>query len=44
MNNDKNTGRRRGFFGSLIVAGLGLLALIGLFAMALSVLNPYIDP
>ena len=44
MYNDKNTGRRRGFFGSLIVAGLGLLALIGLFAMALSVLNPYIDP
>lgn len=36
--------RRRSFFGSLIVGGFGLLALIGLLAMALSVLNPYIDP
>ena len=45
MNNENKKGKiKRSFFGSLIVGGFGLLALIGLFAMALSVLNPYIDP
>ena len=36
--------RERGFFGKLLVFFLALLALIGLVAMALSVLNSYIDP
>ena len=44
MYNENNKGRRRGFFGSIIVGILGLLSLIGLCAMTLSVLNPYIDP
>lgn len=44
MYNENNKGRKRGFFGSLVVGILSLLALIGLFAMTLSVLNPYIDP
>ena len=44
MYNENNKGRKRGFFGSLVVGILSLLALIGLFAMALCVLNPYIDP
>ncbi len=37
-------GRERGFFGKLLVFVLTILALIGLIAMTLSVLNPYIDP
>ncbi len=36
--------RERGFFGKLIVFILSLLALIGLVAMALSVLNAYVNP
>lgn len=44
MYNENNKSRRRGFFGSIIVGILGLLSLIGLCAMTLSVLNPYIDP
>lgn len=36
--------RERGFFGKLLVFILALLAFIGLIAMALSVVNPYIDP
>ena len=35
---------RRGFIGKLLVFVLTLLALVGLFAMVLSVVNPYIDP
>ena len=41
-NDNKN--RKRGFFGGLIVFGLTLCAMGGLLAMALSVLNPYVDP
>ena len=36
--------KKRGFFGKLLVFILALLAFVGLVAMALSVLNPYIDP
>ena len=36
--------RERGFFGKLLVFVLTLLALVGLIAMALSVVNPYINP
>ena len=36
--------RERGFFGKLLVFILALLAFIGLIAMALSVVNPYINP
>ena len=44
MHNEKNNSRKRGFFGSLVVGILSLLSLIGIFAMTLSMLNPYIDP
>lgn len=36
--------KERGFFGKLVVFVLALLAFVGLVTMALSVLNPYIDP
>lgn len=36
--------RARGFFGKLLVFILALLAFIGLIAMTLSVVNPYLDP
>ena len=36
--------KERGFFGKTIVFFLALLAFVGLLAMALCVLNPYIDP
>lgn len=36
--------RERGFFGKLLVFFFALLAFIGLVAMALSVLNAYVDP
>lgn len=36
--------RERGFFGKLLVFILALLAFVGLVAMALSVLNAYVDP
>ena len=36
--------RERGFFGKLLVFILALLAFVGLIAMALSVVNPYLDP
>lgn len=36
--------KERGFFGKLIVFILSLLALVGLVAMALSVLNAYVNP
>lgn len=36
--------RERGFFGKLLVLVLALLAFVGLVAMALSVLNAYINP
>lgn len=36
--------RERGFFGKLLVFILAVLAFIGLIAMTLSVINPYIDP
>lgn len=36
--------RERGIFGKLLVFVLALLAFVGLAAMALSVVNPYIDP
>lgn len=35
---------KRGFFGRLVVSVLTLLALVGLVATILSVVNPYIDP
>ena len=35
---------KRGFLGRLVVSVLTLLALVGLVATALSVVNPYIDP
>ncbi len=37
-------GKRRGFFGRLIVFILALLAFVGLVAMAMSVLSSYVDP
>ena len=36
--------KERGFFGKLLVFVLAIMALIGLVAMALSVINPYINP
>ena len=36
--------RERGFFGKLLVFILTILALVGLIAMVLSVINPYINP
>lgn len=36
--------RERGFFGKLVVFVLAVFALIGLVAMAISVINPYINP
>lgn len=36
--------KERGFFGKVIVFLLAVLAFIGLIAMALSVLSPYVDP
>ena len=36
--------RERGFFGRFLVLFLSLLAFIGLISMALSVINPYLDP
>ena len=36
--------RERGFFGKLLVFIFALLAFVGLVAMALSVLNAYVDP
>lgn len=36
--------RERGFFGKVIVFILSLLAFVGLIAMAISVVNPYINP
>ena len=36
--------KERGFFGKLIVFILSLLALVGLVAMAISVLNAYVNP
>ena len=36
--------RERGFFGKLLVFIFTLLALVGLAAMAISVINPYVDP
>lgn len=36
--------RERGFFGKLLVFVLAILAFIGLIAMTLSVLNPYVNP
>lgn len=36
--------RERGFFGKLLVFILTILAVIGLIAMGLSVVNPYINP
>ena len=36
--------RERGFFGRLAVFLLTLLAFVGLLAMALSILSPYIPP
>lgn len=42
MKNDKK--KERGFFGKAIVFLLTVLAVVGLVAMALSIVNPYIDP
>lgn len=39
-----NMARERGFIGKLLVFVLTILALVGLVAMALSVINPYINP
>ena len=36
--------KQRGFFGKVLVFFLTLFALIGLVAMVLSVVNPYLDP
>ena len=36
--------KERGFFGKVIVFLLSVMAVIGLVAMALSVLSPYVDP
>jgi len=36
--------KERGFFGKLLVFILSILAVVGLVAMALSVINPYINP
>ena len=36
--------RERGFFGKLLVFFLTFFALIGIVAMALCVINPYINP
>ena len=36
--------KERGFFGKLLVFILALLAFVGLIAMILSVVNPYLDP
>lgn len=40
----KKEKKERGFFGRLIVFVLAVLAVVGLVAMALSVINAYIDP
>ena len=37
-------GKERGFFGKLLVFIFAVLAFVGLVAMALSVVNPYLDP
>lgn len=44
MENERNNNKRRNFFGRLAVGLLTLLALVGMVAMALSVLSSYINP
>lgn len=41
---ERGVRRERGFFGRILVFILTILAVIGLIAMALSVINPYINP
>ena len=36
--------RERGFFGKVLVFILSIMAVIGLIAMTLSVISPYINP
>ena len=40
----KSQGKKRGFFGRVIVFLLAILAFVGLMAMAMSVLGSYVDP